>query len=991
MKRIFVFRFVRKTIYTLLGLIVLLASLLGFLLFTTPGLYTSVKIAQLFLPGTLNVKQLKGRLGTTFSIGKLNYEDAQQQLMIEHFDLKWHPQALFKGKLWIQNIRAKQLLLHLKQGAAEQKHDTANGSASSFSFPELPLELSIEALDIHQLTLQDGKNQQHIQDIYLQVELNRQQWQLKTLALRYQQQQLNSRISLQAQYPYQLKGKIHLSPAKKDQGQALAGDLFLSGDFNHYQWQGVIHQPSKLNLHGSLKNGQQLTGLIRWQQLSLPITKKKQFQSSQGQIQLSGTLPELNIKLSSQIEAPLHGQLDLQLLNRKTLQRLQFRLSGQQGEIQGRVQQQGGLIPSISGTINGHWQDAEELVSGLGQIKINSSIHGTDTANLSASAFLDASYWQQPLHAQINYNNQQLNARVNLGRNQLTLRGSPPFQWQIKGNLPELSLLNPKLAGLKGGLNIDGKLQGSQQGQFDIHLLPGSYQPPEQDELEPLNFQGGRIAARLTPAGLNSSGVISIDAEKRIHLRLNMPGFDLSTGVNDEQSIDLQVDLLINSLAFLSQISPHIESSAGQMNVKLSTQGTLKHLRTDLQAKISQFSAQLPIAGLKLHQGELSLNADHKLWKLNGVVFSEGQPLRISGQGNHFPEAQGKIEISGTAVQLFNTKDYSIKASPNLELSYKDNLLKVSGNLLIPEAVISPQTFSESVSLSDDVIFKSEQDEQSRNKLELNVSVTMGDKVNLDIQGLKGQLVGAINLRQQPEGALTASGNLHVAKGAYKAHGQDLTIEQGDLFFTGGLITNPGINVRAVRRFNNTQSMFSGSNRLFDFTNSNVQNFNFSSQVTVGIQVTGRLTSPKISLFSSPPGLSQADILAMLILGRPAHQAGSSGGQLLLTAVSSMNLDSGSGSSQLMSQLQQNLGLDFDLQSSSSYNREANTVTESKKFHVGKQLSKRVYLSYDLGLFQSDTSVFGLKYLLNKYFSIQVNASDSASGLDVYYTRSFSP
>lgn len=63
-----------------------------------------------------------------------------------------------------------------------------------------------------------------------------------------------------------------------------------------------------------------------------------------------------------------------------------------------------------------------------------------------------------------------------------------------------------------------------------------------------------------------------------------------------------------------------------------------------------------------------------------------------------------------------------------------------------------------------------------------------------------------------------------------------------------------------------------------------------------------------------------------------------------------------------------------------------NQVSDTTSVVVGKSLSKRIYLSYNVGLSQADPNVLTLKYLLNKFFSIQVSSSDTSNGIDLLYT-----
>ena len=195
------------------------------------------------------------------------------------------------------------------------------------------------------------------------------------------------------------------------------------------------------------------------------------------------------------------------------------------------------------------------------------------------------------------------------------------------------------------------------------------------------------------------------------------------------------------------------------------------------------------------------------------------------------------------------------------------------------------------------------------------------------------------------------------------------------------------MHIRAIRTFKKSDTNIANSNQLLDFSAASIDTTDVSSQTTVGVELSGRLNAHKIKLFSIPPTLSQSDILSMLILGKPASQASKAGGQLLLAAISSMNLDSGSKGLQLLEQLKQTLGVDFNVQDNPRYNQAASQTGDNTALVVGKSLSKRIYLSYNIGLMQNNNNVFTLKYLLNKFFSIQVTASDTGSGLDLLYTR----
>ena len=174
----------------------------------------------------------------------------------------------------------------------------------------------------------------------------------------------------------------------------------------------------------------------------------------------------------------------------------------------------------------------------------------------------------------------------------------------------------------------------------------------------------------------------------------------------------------------------------------------------------------------------------------------------------------GDIAVQGNNFPLVNTKEYQISISPKLLLQLSTVNLGCSGSILIPSAQIRPETFTNSLTLSDDVIFKKQTtDHNQRMKTSMDIRVVMGDAVELTFKGLHAFLDGAVQVRQVLSGPVNATGELTVKKGEYKAYGQDLEVEQGQLMFTGGPLTNPAINLRASKKIDNNASVYSGSDQ----------------------------------------------------------------------------------------------------------------------------------------------------------------------------------
>lgn len=571
----------------------------------------------------------------------------------------------------------------------------------------------------------------------------------------------------------------------------------------------------------------------------------------------------------------------------------------------------------------------------------------------------------------------QMNAR---------LLGAVPWQWTFSANMSPIPGTSTKHTGLHAKLSLDGTTSAKNKGNLIFTLSPGTYQVPDNTSIPMLEFKGGKINVALSPQKLSGSGSFMIDPHKNLKLAFQLPKFSLEDGFTAKQKLNSELRLEINSLDFLENISPVVEKLKGQLEALLKVTGTIGKPQIDSQLLLTKTSLFIPKLKLNLDSVDLDIRSKKKAWDAHGSITSSGHMLLLKGKGSLDTTYVADLSLEGSDFPLMETNELNITISPQLKFHATPTVRAISGSVLIPNALINLQTFSNSVSLPDEVVYKQQRPESpsSITGSSMDILVKLGENVALNVKGLKGHLDGALNLKQQPQGAINAYGELSVRDGTYKAYGQDLTIKQGELIFTGGPIDNPGISLRAAKKINNT-STYTNASQLFDFNSSNLQNTGFGDTITLGVEVTGRLMKPQIQLYSEPAIFSQADILSMLVLGRPASQANKAGAQLLLTAISSMNVG-GRSSTQLLEQLKQSSGLDFNVQTNTNYNQLTNTVSDSTAFVVGKSLSKRLYLSYNIGLSQTDTNMLTLKYMLNKFFSIQVSTSDTSSAVDFLYT-----
>jgi autotransporter translocation and assembly factor TamB len=134
-------------------------------------------------------------------------------------------------------------------------------------------------------------------------------------------------------------------------------------------------------------------------------------------------------------------------------------------------------------------------------------------------------------------------------------------------------------------------------------------------------------------------------------------------------------------------------------------------------------------------------------------------------------------------------------------------------------------------------------------RLDNQVQLILGEKVNVNAVGLVGRIAGDVTFTNHPgdkDLIPTADGSLSIKDGTFRAFGQDLDIETGRVIFAGVPVTQPEISVRAVRWIDN------------------------DTQVTAaGVMVTGSLSQPSLELFSRP-ALDATEVQSYLLTGRPS-------------------------------------------------------------------------------------------------------------------------
>lgn len=513
------------------------------------------------------------------------------------------------------------------------------------------------------------------------------------------------------------------------------------------------------------------------------------------------------------------------------------------------------------------------------------------------------------------------------------LRHWLPTEWTLAGTLDGTASVRTRgseIVDLRASLTTTaGHLEAA---GVRLEFGPGSV------GLEP---EGDRLHAhlRLRPAGGEVEGDVWLE-----------PGALLL-----DRPLSGQLQARLPDLSWLPVLSTEIASASGALESQLTLSGTPRSPSLQGRLAIEQARVQLATPGIELTDITAVFESGQKMpLSISVGAKSDGGAMKLEGGIEQLrPILIGKFTLTGENAQWANTPDIRAWVSPNLELVLAGPDSRLTGEIRVPRAAITPRDLSSGgVGPSgDQVLMESDVAMSSRVlRLESQVRIVLGEQVRFDGLGLKTRLEGAIDANDKPGRQTRGLGELRLVGGRYKAYGQDLTIETGRLLFNGGSVSEPGIELSAYRQPDEA--------------------------IRVGLRARGPLSAPSFSLYSDP-AMTQEEQLSWLVLGRPLTETLQSGQRPELDgAAASLGF---AGGEFLAQQLAPKVGLD-----EVSVGARPGEAAEQARLTIGKYLSPRLFVSYGFGLFQPGQFV-RMQYELGHGFKLS-GESGVQQGGDLIYT-----
>lgn len=436
--------------------------------------------------------------------------------------------------------------------------------------------------------------------------------------------------------------------------------------------------------------------------------------------------------------------------------------------------------------------------------------------------------------------------------------------------------------------------------------------------------------------------------------------------IDDDGPIRLQGKGRVQERGALSAVFPGmIKETRGEVQFDIGATGTWRRPDFKGKAVLEGAAAYFPRAGIRLDGARVEAHwIQDKISIPSFQMRSGGDELQGSAtlwiKSGRIARYEGTL--TGKHVPVVYLPEIRIWATPDLQFSGSGQGLILRGTIEIPEALLHFADTKGVVRPSEDVVIV-DLPKKSRKSpamtLDAAVTVLLGEKVRLRVEGLQGNLKGKVSLKASGWENIRGNGRIEMVKGFYEQYGVKLDIVRGQAVFKGEPVETGNLDLLALKTVRGSQG---------------------SADVQAGVIISGQLRSPIVKLYGRP-AMSDQDVISYMVLGQPYRQdAGQSQKEQMAQWAGAIL--AGGPTSSFPRHLKERLGIDrVGVETSSSGGLNRSLVT------VGKYLSPDLYIAFGRSLFGDDYYV-STRYSFLKNWQIETRVGQQ-SGADLYYRIEF--
>ncbi|SHI15703.1 autotransporter assembly complex protein TamB [Ferrimonas marina] len=475
----------------------------------------------------------------------------------------------------------------------------------------------------------------------------------------------------------------------------------------------------------------------------------------------------------------------------------------------------------------------------------------------------------------------------------------------------------------------------------ELTLLRGAGLPRGQ-----LNWQSVTLDLALDPSGVELTSRAQIDDRRSLDLELQLGSeapYPLSGQLSGE-ALELAP-----YLAWFSQL----KEASGLLDGDVEFAGTLREPEITGLLTLRDGVVRTVINPTEVDDINLSLDFQGQQALLDGQMRMGEGTARVQGEIDWRDTVLARLGLVGERLSVLYPPLLVLEAKPDLTLELSPERLRIGGELAFTSGSLTLESLPEgAVDISEDVVYvdsRSEEVPLISRYTEMDVRVILSNNISVRALGVTGDLGGDLNLRLRPGQPLQIFGDLALQRGRFRAFGQRLEIDRGQITFNGPA-NLPNLDIAASRTID-------------------------ADDVTAGVRVTGTPASPQLSLFSTPY-LEQQEILSYLTRGQ-GLSASDGSGALATSAALAYGVSSTGG---VVTTIGEGLGF-------KNVSLDAEGAGDDTQITISGYIGERLFLKYGVGVFESISELTVRLDLIPKVWLEAVSAitDTTEQSLDLFY------
>jgi translocation and assembly module TamB len=350
----------------------------------------------------------------------------------------------------------------------------------------------------------------------------------------------------------------------------------------------------------------------------------------------------------------------------------------------------------------------------------------------------------------------------------------------------------------------------------------------------PLQSEGG-LHATLDHALIHLDPLHVTGAETDLHVQGSL-------SLKDKQELDVSASGAINLK--LAETLDRDLTASGNTTFRMEAHGPLMDPR--LSGRIDFQDAALSLEdvpnGLSQLHGTLEFN-QNRLEVKSLTAMSGGGLLSVGGYLAYQRGLFADLTATGTGIRIRYPQGVSSLADAQLHLQGQQNNLLLSGDVLITRFTVSPDLDITALAAQTVAVETIAPLDAPSNHIRLDVHIASSPQLNF--QNAYAKLAGNVDLRLRGTVASPSLlGRVSITEGSAVLAGTRYELQRGDIYFTNPVRIQPSIDLNATAR---------------------VEDYD----ITLGLHGTPQQMT--VTYRSDPP-LPEADVVALLALGRTGDQ-----------------------------------------------------------------------------------------------------------------------